>query len=42
MSDCQPRVVRTYRIGGHLYGLCSCCGRLIKLTGFWKGIHFCA
>lgn len=30
------------KVGNHLYQQCADCGRLIKMTGFWKGIHLCA
>ena len=28
-------------VGNHVYALCPKCGRLVKLTGFFKGIHLC-
>jgi hypothetical protein len=25
----------------HIYGMCFDCHQIVKLTGFWKGIHLC-
>lgn len=36
-----PRPCDVIRVGKHLYGCCARCGSLVKLTGFWKGIHVC-
>jgi hypothetical protein len=37
----KATIKRIFRLGNHLYGVCPDCGRLLKLTGFWKGIHYC-
>lgn len=32
---------KTYRIGNHLWGRCGDCGRIVKLTGWTRGVHLC-
>ncbi len=31
----------TYRVGNHLWGTCSDCGKAVKVTGWLRGIHLC-
>lgn len=33
--------VPTVEMGGHVYGLCRDCRKVVKLSGFWKGAHLC-
>lgn len=28
-------------IGNHMWGKCDYCCKLVKLTGFWRGLHLC-
>lgn len=45
MSDkCEPIKLKPgeiVRIGNDIYGHCVNCHRLVKVTGFWKGVHIC-
>ncbi len=34
--------VPTVEMGGHVYGLCRECRKVVKLSGFWGGLHLCA
>lgn len=30
-----------FKMGNHIYALCPGCGSVIKLSGFFKGVHLC-
>ena len=32
----------TFALGGKIFGYCSKCGRIIRLDGWLKGMHFCS
>jgi hypothetical protein len=33
---------RTVEMRGHVYGLCKRCRKVVKLTGWFSGLHMCA
>lgn len=30
-----------FKAGSHIYAQCPKCLKVLKLSGFWKGIHLC-
>ncbi len=32
----------TFELSGKIFGYCANCGRIIRIDGWLKGIHFCS